>query len=172
MKRDPALRDLSSDHQQALVQARHLVQAAERTGSGESQAMGGSRVVGGGAVSAASEPVKVARSFLAFWADHTIRHFREEEEVLLPAFARYGDPWEPPVVRMLVEHVQIRRLVSDMAHQLATGLGTPSPGTMHALGSLLHSHIRHEEDVLFPLIESIVPPDALLELPEAFSTFS
>jgi hemerythrin-like domain-containing protein len=153
MKRHPGLRDLSSDHHQGLVHARHLVKAA--TQMPESQ----------------PTTQEAAQAFLTFWNEHINRHFREEEEVLLPAFARYGDPWEPPVVRMLVEHIQIRRLVSDLANQVTAGSGTPSSDTMHALGTLLHDHIRHEEDVLFPLIESAIPSEVLLGLPEAFSTF-
>lgn len=153
MKRHPGLRDLSSDHHQGLVHARHLVKAATQAPESLPSAR------------------ETAQAFLTFWTEHINRHFREEEEVLLPAFARYGDPWEPPVVRMLVEHIQIRLLVSDLAHQVAEGSGIPSPDTMQTLGTLLHDHIRHEEDVVFPLIESAIPSETLMELPEAFSTF-
>lgn len=141
MKRHPALRSLSSDHHQGLVQARRLI----RAGRAE-----------------ATEPI--ARAFLAFWAAHTQPHFREEEEVLLPAFARYGDPAAAPVVRVLTEHVQIRRLVADLQREVATG--APTAATMQALGELLHDHIRYEEAVLFPLIEQVMPEPALRELPQ------
>ncbi len=160
MKRHPGLRDLSSDHHQGLVHARHLVKAAAATlesGTGDT-------------ADTANTAVETSRAFLTFWAEHTNHHFREEEEVLLPMFARYGDPWEPPVVRMLVEHVEIRRLVGDLARQMKATPGTPHPDIMHALGALLHDHIRHEEDVLFPLIEGAVPSEVLLELPEAFAS--
>lgn len=156
MKRHPGLRDLSSDHQQGLVHARRLVKAA--TGVME------------GAAGSTATAAETAQAFLAFWAEHTNHHFREEEEVLLPVFARYGDPSVPPVVRMLVEHVQIRKLVGDLARQMADA-GITSPDTMRALGTLLRDHIRHEEDVLFPLIEGAVPSEILLELPQAFSAF-
>jgi hemerythrin-like domain-containing protein len=144
VKRHPALRDLSSDHHQGLVQARRLVRAVD---------------------AAAGDPgtvAPVAHAFLLFWAEHTQPHFREEEEVLLPAFARYGDAAAPPVVRVLVEHVQLRRLVADLARQVAAG--SPEPPTMQAVGDLLRAHIRYEEDVLFPLIEQALPETALLEL--------
>src|SRR2546423_1635131 len=103
MKRHPSLRDLSSDHHHGLVWARRLLQVSQT--STNSQALAD----------------EAARGFLGFWAAHTNRHFREEEEVLLPAFARFGDPSRPEVVRVLVEHVRIRRLVNDLQGQLEGG---------------------------------------------------
>jgi hemerythrin-like domain-containing protein len=151
MKRHPALRELSSDHHQGLVHARRLLKAAGDTN---------------GSHDGETELEGVARGFLAFWSEHTIRHFREEEEILLPAFARYGDPSLEPVVRVLVEHVQIRRLVNDLRQQV--GNGEPSVETMRAIGEMLRGHIRHEENVLFPLIETVMPEEALAELPNLF----
>ena len=147
MKRHPALRALSSDHHQGLVQARRLVQAAQ-----------------GAAASApeAGDLRTAAQAFLLFWAADTRYHFREEEEVLLPAFARWGDPAAAPVVRLLIEHVQIRRLVADL--QRETDAGHPAGATMQAIGELLRAHIRHEEDVVFPLIEQAMPEEALVAL--------
>lgn len=153
MKRSQSLRDLSSDHHQALVQARRLVKASSSETSG-----------------AVDRPVdEVARDFLAFFAEETTRHFREEEEVLLPAFARYGDPSLPPVVRMLVEHVRIRQLVDDLQRQ--SEAGDPHLSTMQAIGDLLRGHVRHEEDVVFPLIEGTMPEEALTELAGQLSAF-
>jgi hemerythrin-like domain-containing protein len=158
MKRHPALRDLSSDHHQGLVQARRLVQAAEGTSSRSAEEDDVARLT------------QVARGFLAFWSDHTTGHFREEEEVLLPAFARYGDPYLEPVVRVLVEHIKIRRLVDDLQDQVEQD--APSVETMRAIGEMLREHIRHEENTLFPLIESVMPEEALSELPARIAAFS
>lgn len=148
MKRHPALRALSSDHHQGLVQARRLVQVAGLSNGDDSEA--------------AVQVAKVVHEFLAFWAEHTTLHFREEEEVLLPAFARYGDPSVGPVVQMLVEHAHIRRLVADLQSQVA--VGQPSKETIHTTGEMLRAHIRHEEDVVFPIIEQAMPEDALRAL--------
>ena len=150
MKRDPALRQLSSDHHQSLVHARRLVKAA---GPDEDPA----------------SSARIAHDFLNMWSAHVNTHFREEEEVLLPAFTRHGDPWDPAVVRMLVEHVQIRRLVGDLARRLEAG--DPFAEIMRMLGILLHDHIRHEEDVLFPIIERALPEDALAALGSELSAF-
>jgi hemerythrin-like domain-containing protein len=140
MKRHPALRALSSDHHQGLVHARRLVKAAD-TGEG-------------------LEPT--ARDFLDFWREHTTRHFREEEEVLLPAYARHADPADSSVVRVLVDHVHIRRLTTDLDRMLNTG--EQLAATMRQVGEMLRAHIRHEEDVLFPMIERALPDAELWAL--------
>ena len=151
MKRHPALRALSSDHHQGLVQARRLEQAAQPAAAGAQAADLGA----------------VARAFLIFWDVHTRPHFREEEEVLLPAFARYSDPAAAPVVRLLVEHVHIRRVVADLQRQVDAG--QPEAATMQAIGERLRAHIRYEEDVVFPLIEQTLPEEALAALPAQFA---
>jgi hemerythrin-like domain-containing protein len=161
MKRHPALRSLSSDHHQGLVQARRLVKAAEGTAAPKSDTTA--------AHDQAEVLARVAQGFLAFWSEHTTRHFREEEEVLLPAFARYGDPSNEVVIRVLVEHIQIRRLVDDLQHQV--GQGEPSAETMRAIGEMLRRHIRHEEDLLFPLIEVVMPEEELAALPSRLAAF-
>jgi hemerythrin-like domain-containing protein len=144
VKRHPALRDLSDDHHHGLVHARRLVKAAEcAQGSG------------GGAAS----DVQVAQEFLQFFEEHTRAHFREEEEVLLPAFANYGDPAQEPIVQMLVQHVHINRLVRQLASEVCDG--KPLGETMHSVGTLLQGHIRLEENVVFPIIEQAMPEDAL-----------
>ena len=66
MKRHTSLRQFSDDHHKGLVNARRL----RRTASGE----GGN-------------PAGAARDFLEFWQRDTSRHFRKEEEVLLPVLA-------------------------------------------------------------------------------------
>jgi hemerythrin-like domain-containing protein len=145
MKRHPALRELSSDHHQGLVHARRLVKAAD-TGQDLEQ---------------------TARAFLDFWREHTTRHFREEEEVLLPAYARRADPSDPSVVRVLVDHVHIRRLAADLDRQLDRS--EPPADTMRRIGEMLRAHIRHEEDVLFPMIEQALPEPELAALPALMS---
>jgi hemerythrin-like domain-containing protein len=130
---------LSSDHHQALVQARKLSRASEPGDPALLQA--------------------AAAAFIAFWMQHTVPHFREEEEILLPAFALHGDPHAEPVVRMLVEHVQLWSLVRSLA--IALEEGYRDAATASALGAGLAAHIRFEENVLFPLIEAAMPAEAL-----------
>ncbi len=110
---------------------------------------------------------EIAGSFLRFFSEHMNRHFREEEEVLLPAFARYSDLSDLSIAQMLIEHVRIRRLVSNLQQEVASG--SPLEETMLALGSLLQAHIRFEENVVFPLIERAMPEEALINLAEELS---
>ena len=135
MKRDEALASLSRDHHQTLVVAQRLRRADAGTAAAERE------------------------RFLAHWTSHAREHFRIEEEVLLPAFAAYGDAHDPLVLRTLGDHVAIRQRADALADN-------PSPpvSDLHALGKQLADHVRLEERELFPLIEQAMPPDALTAL--------
>jgi hemerythrin-like domain-containing protein len=138
MKREPALHSLSHEHHRALGAAMKLRRAGEEVDASEA-----------------------AAAFRDFWASEGRRHFRAEDEVLLPRFARYGDPTDPAVVRVLTEHVAIRRRAADLES------GEESAEALRELGELLDGHVRHEERVLFPMVERAMPADALAELGEA-----
>ena len=62
----------------------------------------------------------------------------------------------PAVIRVLIEHVDLRRRGQDLAASTAT-----DPTELHELGQRLERHIRHEERVLFPLIEDALPAEEL-----------
>ena len=98
-------------------------------------------------------------AFLDFWAAEGRGHFRLEEEILLPAYARHGEADHPAVVRVLVEHVDLRRRGQDL--EVAN---EPVPEFLHDLGERLERHIRHEERVLFPLIEAALPEAELAQV--------
>jgi hemerythrin-like domain-containing protein len=138
MKRSDALAQLSRDHHQGLVVAQRLRRAEEPTAGAARDA------------------------FLAFWVQDGSEHFRIEEEILLPAFARHGSPQDQAVIRVLTEHVDLRRRAADIA-------ADPEPPLEHlrALGERLNDHIRHEERTLFPLVEAALPDDELVELATA-----
>ena len=53
-------------------------------------------------------------------------------------------------MRMLADHAAIRAQIEDVRGSLA---GAFSPEPIVALGSLLHHHVRLEEDRIFPRIE-------------------
>ena len=97
-------------------------------------------------------------AFLAFWPEGQ-RHFAIEEELLLPAFARHAPADHEAIVRVLVEHVDLRRRAQDLAAD-----ADPPAGALRELGDRLHAHIRHEEDVLFPLVERALPREELMAL--------
>lgn len=128
-KRAEALQPLSRDHLKALLTAKALKEGTELEAG--------------------------RRRFLEFWAGDGARHFRVEEEVLLPWWARYAEVDRDAVARMLEEHLAIRR----EALRLEAGEG--SLEELRALGHLLHDHVRFEERSLFPLIEDALGPGQL-----------
>jgi len=93
-----------------------------------------------------------------FWYPGGQEHFREEEEVLLPAYAAYANIEQPEIVEMLLEHVKIR---SGMQRLFDNDL---TEAEMRELGTLLQVHIRKEERILFPMIENALPEEELQEL--------
>jgi hemerythrin-like domain-containing protein len=134
MKRAQALHQLSRDHHKALFVAQRLRRA--------------------------EEPDLEARAleFLDFWRSHGHRHFQVEEDLLLPAYERVASAEEEPVVRVLTDHVTIRRRAADIEK------GVKSLRSLRELGTILEAHVRHEERVLFPLIEQALPPPELERL--------
>jgi len=60
---------------------------------------------------------------------------------------------------VLTEHVDLRRRAADIAAE-----PEPPIGLLRELGERLHGHIRHEERILFPLIEAALSDDELVEL--------
>jgi hypothetical protein len=106
MKRHPTLQQLSRDHQLALAVALELTRAVDATA-----------------------PAARAR-FLNFWWAEGLEHFRQEEEVLLPAFARRGDPRHPIVVRVLTDHVELRRDAAELAED-----ANPSPALLRRVSA-------------------------------------
>jgi hemerythrin HHE cation binding domain-containing protein len=85
VKRSEALVALSRDHHQALAIAQKLRRATPQTAN------------------------QVREAFLDYWIAHGRTHFRLEEEILLPAYAAYGDAHHPLVLRVLGDHVAIRQ---------------------------------------------------------------
>jgi hypothetical protein len=135
VKRDPCLDRLSRDHHQALTIALRLTRATADTVE------------------------QTRRELHEFWRDQGRLHFRVEEEVLLPAFAAYGDAYHPLIATTLCDHVAIRHRVDV----LLSG-PKPAPSALHGLGIRLREHVRMEERKLFPLIERSVPSAALVAL--------
>lgn len=93
-----------------------------------------------------------------FWMPGGQEHFREEEEILLPAYAEFADINQPEIIEMLLEHVVIRSKMNQLLHNALT------LEEMRELGKLLEQHIRKEERVIFPMIEKALPEEKLIEL--------
>ena len=135
MKRHRSLVPLSHDHHKALVQGRRLQRVGEDSDAGT-----------------------VARAFLRFFARETVRHFREEEELLFPA-VRDCPAAREPLTQALLEHERLYALTKLLRE--AVDSRRPITPIMRELGELLVAHVRHEERVLFPLIEELLGDAAL-----------
>lgn len=135
MKRAPALVGLSHDHHNALFAALKLRRATAETAGAAREALA------------------------AYWEGHGRTHFRLEEEVLFPAYARYGDVYDELVARALCDHIAIRQGITAVLED-----PNPPPDRLHALGELMSDHVRLEERKLFPLIEQALPAPELAAL--------
>jgi hemerythrin-like domain-containing protein len=138
VKRAPALARLSRDHHEALVAALRL----RRTTAGTC--------------------ATAREDFMSFWQTAGARHFRVEEEVLLPGLAAWVDARHPLIARTLCEHVAIRARIRG----LRVGAAVPE-AELRALGEALTAHVRMEERELFALIEQTVPAAELDLLADA-----
>jgi iron-sulfur cluster repair protein YtfE (RIC family) len=132
-RRHDALIPLTHDHHHALAQARTLMTAADADAGTRAQ---------------------VAESFLNFYEEDTLLHFHEEEEVLFPRLVEAVDEVPSELTQVLVEHVRIHGMVARLRE--ATAAGEPEGDQLRHLGETLRSHVRFEENKLFPLIEDAV----------------
>jgi hypothetical protein len=135
MKRAEALRPLSREHLVALLAAKKLKEAKDLE--------------------------EARRAFLDFWRGDGQRHFRVEEEVLLPSWARHAEVDRDGVRRMLDEHLAIRR------EALRLEAGETTLEEAGELGRLLHDHVRFEERRLFRRIEADLGAEDLTRLAAA-----
>ena len=133
MKRHAALAPLSDQHHHELAHARRLLRAA---GAGP------------------EERLAVASAYLDAFFTETVEHFRREEEILFPLYARHAGS-SPVLERILREHMELHGLVRTLRAQAAAG--EIPPEALRTLGDLLHDHVHLEERELFEEIEHIVP---------------
>lgn len=113
---------------------------------------------------AEKRPMAIARQaekFVRFWHKTGQVHFREEEEVLLPAYARHRRLDEDAdVVRLLADHAEIRATAQDFERRVAAKTPVGAEAMAH-LAKLLHDHVRLEENEVFPRIEKVLGEEGL-----------
>jgi hemerythrin-like domain-containing protein len=145
MRRHTSLHPLS-EHHHALVQALEIARAAQAP-----------------VAERRARLRQAAESLLHFWEGGGQNHFREEEEVLLPALARHMRlDQDADVMRMLADHAQIRAAIQDIGSALSEN--RVEDGQIIATGQLLHDHVRLEEDTIFPRIEAALDERELVAL--------
>jgi hemerythrin-like domain-containing protein len=139
VKRHPSLHPLSQHHHFALIQALGMRRAAESPAEKRNTAV-----------------ERQADKFIAFWHKTGMIHFREEEEVLLPAYSRHQRlDQDAGIMRLLADHAEIRATVRDFECRRAKKLQIEVEA-MARLAKLLHDHVRFEENEVFPRIERVL----------------
>ncbi|MCF8567107.1 hemerythrin domain-containing protein [Alicyclobacillus tolerans] len=146
LKRHESLQNLSRHHHHALLMAQSLIRFGSATGQ--------------------KDRAEMQDELRSFWEHGGRDHFREEEDYLLPEYAKYGDIKHPEIVSMLLEHVKIRSLADEVLTN-----GSVSETVFVTLGEMLRDHVRREERTVFPMIESALPKAALDKLAPIFSEF-
>jgi Hemerythrin HHE cation binding domain len=123
MKRHESLHALSQHHHFALLQSlfiRRAIQASD--------------------ASRESNLRKVAEDFLRFWESKGKLHFREEEEILIPAYALHVlIESDKDLLRMLADHAGIRARIWKLASLLSKN--EPFEADLEQLGEILQNHI-------------------------------
>lgn len=137
-RRSDALAFLTRHHHHALVVALNL----RRAGSNETYSYN-----------------RVQEDLRLFWEEGGLEHFRQEEEILLPLYARFATPEHPDIIKMLLQHVRIRSAVDFLLHDSAATVDD-----MHHLGELLSEHVHLEEHHVFPMTEQSIPTDLLSKM--------
>ncbi len=140
MKRHEALVPLSDEHHQGLIWSRRFRNVREEISADETQ--------------------DLVDAFMPVWHSEINPHFRKEEQILLPLFARTGVSLSDSILEMLKQHVIIRRDVLLLQE-------APAAGVLNRLGSVLQDHIRLEEREVFPLIERESGDDLLARIGRA-----
>ncbi|GIP34476.1 hemerythrin domain-containing protein [Paenibacillus sp. J2TS4] len=149
LSRHEAMRPLSRHHHHALVMVLNIRKTLTNEGTAEDKA------------------VKALRAkLLQFWETGGQEHFREEEEILLPAYSRYAPIHQEEIIEMLMEHVQIRALIAAISDEEGDLVVH-----MRKLSEVLEQHVRREERVIFPMMEAALPEEELKKLAPYFHEF-
>ncbi len=108
-------------------------------------------------------------AFIQEFAD--ARHHRKEEDVLFVAMVDNGFPSDGgPIAMMLHEHEVGRSLVGELAriaesHDAWTGeIATRLGEVAREFAGLLRSHIAKEDEILYPMARSALPPPVMHEV--------
>jgi len=138
------------------------------------------------------------RAWAEFSAGGLAAHAAKEDEILFPAVERYLGTTSGPTQVMRHEHQAIHALGRQFAETLTelrdrhhpalaaevrafhealqgaeAGSGSPDAllKALREMTDLLQSHFAKEEQILFPLTESLLPPDLQQELGEQLSAY-
>lgn len=139
-KRHPSLIPLTHDHHHTLGQARRLKEAHPDDGASVRRA---------------------GDDFVNSYLGRARHHFHEEEEVFFAPLVD-DEVVGPLIARAVADHLRLHAQVRVLRRQLSEG--DVAPVLLREIAVLLENHVRFEEQQLFPLIESRIPEDELMDL--------
>ena len=99
----------------------------------------------------AVEDVETILRFLRAFADN--QHQAKEESALFPELLRTSAANDAPLRQMIFEHDQERSLVEGLEDSLRTKRGMEFVHFANRLTGLIRTHIRKEDNILFPMAE-------------------
>lgn len=98
---------------------------------------------------------EIARGIAEFseFRDGLERHIVAEEEVLFPMFEALVAGGGGPTHVMRLEHVEIRRLMAEIASEIERGGGDGHTTPLAALTARIYAHNGKEERILYPAMD-------------------
>lgn len=142
MKRHPALQDLSRDHFHVLFRCQRIRRALAREADWTE--------VGG-----------LVDDLLAFFDSDMSPHFREEDELVVPAAAQTEELREV-AQQTLDEHGVLRRAIGELRRVRATEADVRR--LLATLEPQIAAHVKIEEQDLFEGLQSALPESRMQEL--------
>jgi len=109
--------------------------------------------------------------FLTF-ANETLKHFKEEEEVLFPTFESTTGMTQGPTQVMRYEHEQVRGLIGNMAEALEKSDQDAALSIAESMMILLQQHNMKEEQMLYAMCDRQFPPTLKEETLQAIKKVS
>jgi len=94
--------------------------------------------------------------FLDF-ANETLKHFKEEEEALFPAFESATGMTEGPTQVMRYEHEQVKNLIGNMAEAIEKSDKDAALSIAESMMILLQQHNMKEEQMLYAMCDRQLP---------------
>ena len=91
------------------------------------------------------------------------RHIVAEEEILFPAFESLTGSTDGPTRVMRMEHVELRRLMAEVAASLEGGGDETNAPPLAALTARIYAHNGKEERILYPATDRAALDAAILE---------
>lgn len=144
-QRHVALIDLSRDHYHGLLLAHQILE--------EDRAV---------LVGWTSDPIGQAKYVAEFYHEHLLPHFHAEEDGLFPL----ANANIPAAVETVNELIAEHRALELYTGRFRNPESSSVKNQLREFAQLLESHIRKEERVLFPLVESNATPDVLQQIQE------